>query len=113
MAKYCPIYKEKVVSVDCVECGECKHKKIAWIALDQSYTDTGIAVAIGKKVVYVSHEDFKSLGKDAKKHDKRNRVCKRLNKLINKLKNKYDVRVVIEAVRLFSGSNPHISTAYI
>ena len=113
MAKYCPIYKEKVVSVDCVECGECKQKKIAWIALDQSYTDTGIAVAIGKKVVYVSHEDFKSLGKDAKKHDKRSQVCKRLNKLINKLKNKYDVRIVIEAVRLFSGSNPHISTAYI
>lgn len=80
------------------------------IGLDQSYTDTGIAVVQDGKVLFVGHENFV----DCKsRYDKRKRLIKRLEKLIDKCKSKGDVLVTIEAVRLFSGSNPHISVNYI
>lgn len=80
------------------------------IGLDQSYTDTGIAVVQDGKVLFVGHENFV----DCKlRYDKRKRLIKRLEKLIDKCKSKGDVLVTIEAVRLFSGSSPHISVNYI
>lgn len=80
------------------------------IGLDQSYTDTGIAVVQDGKVLFVGHENFA----DCKlRYDKRKQLVKRLEKLIDKCKSKGDVLVTIEAVRLFSGSSPHISVNYI
>lgn len=80
------------------------------IGLDQSYTDTGIAVVQDGKVCFVGHENFA----DCKlRYDKRKQLIKRLEKLIDKCKSKGDVLVTIEAVRLFSGSSPHISVNYI
>lgn len=80
------------------------------IGLDQSYTDTGIAVVKDGKVRFVGHESFA----DCKlRYDKRKQLIKRLEKLIDKCKSKGDVLVTIEAVRLFSGSTPHISVNYI
>lgn len=80
------------------------------IGLDQSYTDTGIAVVQDGKVLFAGHENFEGCGL---RYDKRKRLIKRLEKLIDKCKSKGDVLVTIEAVRLFSGSNPHISVNYI
>lgn len=80
------------------------------IGLDQSYTDTGIAVVQDGKVLFAGHENFEGCGS---RYDKRKRLIKRLEKLIDKCKSKGDVLVTIEAVRLFSGSNPHISVNYI
>ena len=80
------------------------------IGLDQSYTDTGIAVVQDGKVLFVGHENFEGC---KLRYDKRKRLIKRLEKLIDKCKSKGDVLVTIEAVRLFSGSNPHISVNYI
>ena len=80
------------------------------IGLDQSYTDTGIAVVQDGKVLFVGHENFEGCGL---RYDKRKRLIKLLEKLIDKCKSKGDVLVTVEAVRLFSGSNPHISVNYI
>ena len=80
------------------------------IGLDQSYTDTGIAVVQDGKVLFVGHENFEGC---KLRYDKRKRLVKRLEKLIDKCKSKGDVLVTIEAVRLFSGSRPHISVNYI
>ena len=80
------------------------------IGLDQSYTDTGIAVVQDGKVLFAGHENFEGCGS---RYDKRKRLIKRLEKLIDKCKSKGEVLVTIEAVRLFSGSNPHISVNYI
>lgn len=80
------------------------------IGLDQSYTDTGIAVVQDGKVLFVGHENFADCNL---RYDKRKRLIKRLEKLIDKCKSKGDVLVTIEAVRLFSGSSPHISVNYI
>ena len=80
------------------------------IGLDQSYTDTGIAVVQDGKVLFAGHETFEGC---KLRYDKRKLLIKRLEKLIDKCKSKGDVLVTIEAVRLFSGSNPHISVNYI
>lgn len=80
------------------------------IGLDQSYTDTGIAVVQDGKVLFAGHENFEGC---KLRYDKRKRLVKRLEKLIDKCKSKGDVLVTIEAVRLFSGSSPHISVNYI
>lgn len=80
------------------------------IGLDQSYTDTGIAVVQDGKVLFAGHENFEGCNL---RYDKRKRLIKRLEKLIDKCKSKGDVLVTIEAVRLFSGSSPHISVNYI
>ena len=80
------------------------------IGLDQSYTDTGIAVVQDGKVLFAGHENFEGCGS---RYDKRKRLIKRLEKLIDKCKSEGEVLVTIEAVRLFSGSNPHISVNYI
>ena len=80
------------------------------IGLDQSYTDTGIAVVQDGKVLFAEHENFEGC---KLRYDKRKRLVKRLEKLIDKCKSKGDVLVTIEAVRLFSGSSPHISVNYI
>ena len=80
------------------------------IGLDQSYTDTGICIAVDEEPKWASHISFKGLDL---KSDKRRRLLEALKCLIDKYQYKYTVEVVIEAVRLFSGSTPHISTAYI
>lgn len=80
------------------------------IGLDQSYTDTGIAVVQDGKVLFAGHENFEGC---VLRYDKRKRLVKRLEKLIDKCKSKGEVLVTIEAVRLFSGSSPHISVNYI
>lgn len=80
------------------------------IGLDQSYTDTGICIAVDGVPKWASHVSFKGLDL---KSDKRTRLISALKRILDKYKDKYTVEVVIEAVRLFSGSTPHISTAYI
>ena len=80
------------------------------IGLDQSYTDTGIAVVQDGKVLFAGHENFEGC---VLRYDKRKQLIKRLEKLIDKCKSKGEVLVTIEAVRVFSGSNPHISVNYI
>ena len=111
---YCPIAKEKVVYLDCLDCehkqSDCKKPEEVWIGVDQSYTDTGIAVVRGGKVVYVGDVNFKGC---ADRYEKRLQLVSKLEGIILKLKTKYAVSVNIEAVRLFSGSQPHISTQYI
>ena len=112
---YCPVVKEKLVYLDCLECGYrangCKVEyKDVWIGIDQSYTDTGIAVVCNGEVVYVGDEKFEGC---TSRHEKRLQLVSRLEGIILKLKGKYAIYVNIEAVRLFSGTQPHISTQYI
>lgn len=85
-------------------------KKEVWIGLDQSYTDTGIAVVCDGDVKSLMHESFQGL---SEKYQKRLQLSKRLEGIISRLEGKYAVNVCIEAVRLFSGEQPHISTQYI
>lgn len=80
------------------------------IGLDQSYTDTGICIAVDGKPKWASHIPYKGL---ELKSDKRMRLINALESMFDKYQGKYTVSVVIEALRLFSGSTPHISTAYI
>ena len=49
------------------------------IGLDQSYTDTGIAVVQDGKVLFAGHENFEGC---KLRYDKRKRLIKRLEKLI-------------------------------
>ena len=84
--------------------------KKLWIGIDQSYSDTGIAICVDGEIVYVGDEDFEGC---ATKHDKRCKLRSRLERTIARFKGKYAVSVCLEAVRLFSGATPHISTAYI
>lgn len=80
------------------------------IGLDQSYTDTGLCIAVNGVPKYAESIDFHGAQDKA---EKRKVILKRVRAIYNKYKDKYAISIVIEAVRLFSGSNPHISTAYI
>jgi len=80
------------------------------IGLDQSYTDTGLCIAIDGIPKYAESVSFD--GADDKS-DKRSKLSERLRLIIDKFKGKYIITIVLEAVRLFSGSQPHISTSYI
>lgn len=80
------------------------------IGLDQSYTDTGLCIAIDGKPKYAESISFKGL---KAKPDKRRAVINRLERVVSKFSGKYQIEIVVEAIRLFSGSQPHISTAYI
>jgi len=84
--------------------------KLLVIGLDQSYTDTGMCLAVDGVPKYAESISFEGLKEKA---DKRLAVVNRLKSVVCKYKGKYQIQVVIEAIRLFSGSNPHISTAYI
>lgn len=83
--------------------------KEVWVGIDQSYTDTGIAVVCEGKVRYAGSIKF---GK-VTKHVKRKIIRQKLSSIVTSLKGKYKVSVCIEAIRLFSGKQPHISTNYI
>lgn len=80
------------------------------IGLDQSYTDTGLCIAVDGLPKYAESISFAGV---VTKSDKRMVVLKRLEKYIRRFRDRYDICIVIEAIRLFSGSKPHISTAYI
>lgn len=80
------------------------------IGLDQSYTDTGLCLAVDGIPKYVESVNFCGLNSKA---DKRRAVVSRLEAVFERYKGKYFIEIVIEAIRLFSGSQPHISTAYI
>lgn len=80
------------------------------IGLDQSYTDTGLCIAVDGVPKYAESISF---GDAKSKTDKRKAILKRLRAFYRRFEGKYDISIVIEAVRLFSGSEPHISTAYI
>jgi len=80
------------------------------IGLDQSYTDTGLCIAVDGVPKYAESVSF---GDALYKSDKRKAILERVRKLIKRFCTKYNISIVIEAVRLFSGSQPHISTAYI
>ena len=80
------------------------------IGVDQSYADTGLAMAIDRKVVYAKSERF--VGCESKR-EKRNRLCERLEGLIKRCEGRYRPVIVLEAVRLFSGATPFLSTSYI
>lgn len=84
--------------------------KLLVIGLDQSYTDTGMCLAVDGVPKYAESISFEGLKEKA---DKRLAVVNRLKSVVERYKGKYQIQVVIEALRLFSGSNPHISTAYI
>lgn len=84
--------------------------KLLVIGLDQSYTDTGMCLAVDGVPRYAESISFEGL---KEKIDKRLAVVNRLKSVIEKYKGKYQIQIVIEALRLFSGSKPHISTAYI
>lgn len=80
------------------------------IGLDQSYTDTGLCIAVDGVPKYAESISFEAA---ATKHDKRRAVLKRLEAIVKRFRSSYDICIVIEAIRLFSGSTPHISTAYL
>ena len=80
------------------------------IGLDQSYTDTGLCIAVDGKPKYAESISFDGL---KTKSDKRKAVVMRLNRIFERYACKYTIEIVIEAIRLFSGSQPHISTSYI
>lgn len=80
------------------------------IGLDQSYTDTGLCIAINGVPKYAESVSFDGV---KGKSDKRSKLSERLRLIIDKFKSKYTITIVLEAVRLFSGSQPHISTSYI
>lgn len=80
------------------------------IGLDQSYTDTGLCIAVNGVPKYAESISFDGA---VTKADKRKAVLRRLEAIVKRFKSSYDICIVIEAIRLFSGSTPHISTAYI
>ena len=80
------------------------------IGLDQSYTDTGLCIAVDGVPKYAESILF---GAAKSKPEKRRAVVGRLSRIVERYSGKYHITIVIEAVRLFSGSQPHISTAYI
>ena len=80
------------------------------IGLDQSYTDTGICLAVDGKPKVAKSISFKGI---TEKSDKRRAILECLEVIFNNFKYRYNIEIVLEAVRLFSGSNPHISTSYI
>lgn len=80
------------------------------IGLDQSYTDTGICLAVDGVPKVARSISFKGLDD---KSDKRRVIQECLEAIFDKYKYRYNIEIVLEAVRLFSGSDPHISTAYI
>lgn len=84
--------------------------KLLVIGLDQSYTDTGLCIAVSGVPKYAESISF---GEAKSKTEKRKAIIRRLEAIILRYKDLYDIEVVIEAIRLFSGSEPHISTSYI
>lgn len=84
--------------------------KLLVIGLDQSYTDTGLCIAVNGVPKYAESISF---GDAKSKTGKRKAIIKRLEAVILRYKDSYDIEIVIEAIRLFSGSEPHISTSYI
>lgn len=80
------------------------------IGLDQSYTDTGLCIAVEGVPKYAESVSF---GGAKEKTEKRKAVVERLRTFVLRYSGKYHITIVIEALRLFSGSQPHISTAYI
>lgn len=80
------------------------------IGLDQSYTDTGLCIAVDGIPKYAESISFEGA---TEKVDKRKAILKRIRAIVERYKSKYHITIVLEAVRLFSGSQPHISTAYI
>lgn len=84
--------------------------KLLVIGLDQSYTDTGICLAVDGIPKIAKSISFKGINE---KSDKRRIIQKCLESILKKYQYKYNIEIVMEAVRLFSGSSPHISTSYI
>lgn len=93
----------------------------AVIGIDQSYTRTGISIAINGKLKVVSYIDFKGLHR---KTEKRREVYRVVEKYAKKLLTKYrsdEIIVVCERIRTFSSNitesitydKPIISTSFI
>jgi len=80
------------------------------IGLDQSYTDTGIGIAVDGKLKWVGHCSFTGCSNKA---EKRLFLNKYIKHLYERYKSKYNIVIVTEGIRLFSGQDPHISRAYI
>ena len=80
------------------------------IGLDQSYTDTGLCIAVNGVPKYAESVSFDGA---VEKVDKRKALLKRVKAIVERYRQKYHITIVLEAVRLFSGSQPHISIAYI
>lgn len=80
------------------------------IGLDQSYTDTGIGIAIDGKLKWVGHCSFANCNSKA---EKRLLLLKRITQLHKKYCSKYSIVIVTEGIRLFSGQDSHISRTYL
>lgn len=108
MSKYCPIYDNQVLYIDCLECEEKKCKKMKKnkivIGIDQSHKDTGISIAFNGQIKAVTHCFTDNLPNNSEK-----RYCLKetLTKVLDKsnkmsLKHNADVIVIIERIRLRS-----------
>lgn len=80
------------------------------IGLDQSYTDTGVAIAVDGQLKWIGHYNFKGC---ITKADKRIYLSAMVAKLCRKFQDRYNVAIVVENIRLFSGQDPHVSRAYL
>ena len=80
------------------------------IGIDQSYADTGIAISVDGELKSLSHYAFKGF---TTKADKRIYLAAKIAKLCRRFQDCYDVVIVVENIRLFSGQDVHISRAYI
>lgn len=80
------------------------------IGIDQSYADTGVAIAVDGVLKWIDHYSFKGC---TIKADKRIYLAAKVAKLCRRFQDQYDVAIVVEGIRLFSGQDIHISRAYL
>lgn len=110
MAKYCPLYKCKVLYLDCLECEEkiCrgekkmqeKKYKTICIGIDQSYKNTGISISADGKLLKVSSVFLENKKSNS---SKRTLLQRKLRMILDKIYDKAEnIVCVIERIRLRS-----------
>jgi hypothetical protein len=73
------------------------------IGIDQSYTDTGIAISIDGAIKYYTNENFKGC---QNRTEKRKKIKDRLEKIIKKCTSKSDnVIIILERIRTFTSGS--------
>lgn len=107
MSRFCPIYNQIVLYLDCLECEDklCNNniENNIIIGIDQSYKNTGITIIRNKtELLLLTSINFSNYKNNS---EKRNKLKKELDNLIKKCKAKYDnakITIVFERIRLQS-----------
>ena len=131
MAKrYCPLYGYTALYLDCLECEEklckkevsktqmAKKNKIV-IGIDQSYQDTGIAIAMNGQIKAISDCFTKNLKSNTEKRKTLNNRLRTIFKAMSEKQSEYtncELICIIERIRLHSakpGTDSFINIDYI